>query len=175
MPNIGSVHLEDDHGMAWLLRSNFISPSKVIFDISSIAAVEVSSGAEVQYKNRTIGYVQDVRYNKIDGYLIAFFNLVVGRQYLPETDYLFAVPNLKAHTIQCPICLSVFKPGSDACECILTSPVIQMPKIILDGVMIHHGMHDDIHNLDKRAMLLTQYFGGSVASINLSESDAQDD
>jgi hypothetical protein len=133
MPDIGTVHLESDHGMAWLLRSNFISPSKIIFDIASLASVEISSGADVKYKNRTMGYLQDARYNKVDGYLVVFFNVTVGLQYLPEPQYLFASPIFKIHTIQCPICLSIFKPGAEPCACILTAPVLQMPRIILDG------------------------------------------
>jgi len=175
MPDIGTVHLESDHGMAWLLRSNFISPSKIIFDIASLASVEISSGADVKYKNRTMGYLQDARYNKVDGYLVVFFNVTVGLQYLPEPQYLFASPIFKIHTIQCPICLSIFKPGAEPCACILTAPVLQMLRIILDGVTIHHGMYDDVNNSDKRDALLNQYFGGTVASINLSESNLQDE
>lgn len=173
--DIGDVYLEQDHGKIWLARSNYIGYDKIFYSSTSLAGATLSPHAQVFYKNKPIGHLRSMQYNKKDGFLVGFFTLTVSRDSLPDNDYLFSDVKYDSNGIQCIRCNRIFTIGSTSCECIEFSPVIQIPKINILGVSIHNGMNDSIDMFDSRHSLLKKYFGGMLASINLDEEGFESD
>jgi len=169
--NPGNVHLEEDHGMTWLMRASTVDCTKLIFDRDALSSATLSPSASVTYRGQKIGSLHSKQYNKLDGFLVGFFTLTVARHALPEADCLYAVPLLDSKQIQCVNCHRYFVTGNVACECIEKAPVIQIPKIHITGVSIFNGMDYDINMCDARRALLNQYFGGVVASICLRDEE----
>ncbi len=167
--NIGDVHLEQDHGMIWLARSNYVGYDKIVCDNLSLAKSTISPNTKVYYKNKPIGTLNSVQYNNKDGFLVGFFSLGVNRDCLPDSDCLFSSINYEPNGIQCIRCQSIFKVGSESCECIESAPAIKIPIINILSVSIYNGMNDNINTLDSRLGLLRKYFGGIIASIELDE------
>jgi hypothetical protein len=169
--NLGDVHLENDHGMIWLMRADTIGCDKIFCNRETLSLATLSSSAPVYYDGKIIGAFHSKQYNKLDGFLVAFFKLDVSRDSLPSADCLYAIPRYDTKVIQCIGCERVFAVGSVACDCIEHAPAIQIPKIQLTGVSIHDGMNEDVTMLDSRAALLKLYFGGIIAMINTDNEE----
>lgn len=167
--NIGSVHLEQDHGMIWMTRANYVGYDKIVCSSASLAKATLSPDAKIFYKNKTIGDLHSVQYNNKDGFLIGFFSSFVSRDSLPSDDRLFASVKYESNGIQCIRCQRFFQINSDSCECIDDAPAIQIPTINILGASIHDGMYDNINMFDARPDLLKKYFGGIVSLIKPDE------
>lgn len=169
--NLGDVHLENDHGMTWLMRADTIGCDKIFCNRETLAVSTLSSYAPIYYNGKSIGVCHSKQYNKLDGFLVAFFKLTVNRDSLPRADCLYAIPRYDTKTIQCIGCERIFTIGSMSCDCIEQAPAIQIPKIQLTGVSIHDGMNEDVNMLDSRASLLKLYFDGIIAMINTDNEE----
>lgn len=168
----GDIHLEDTHGIVWLLRANTIGCDKIICDRLALSKAELAPNSRAFYKDRPVGRLHHTSYNKMDGFLLGYFALDVHRTSLPESEFLYAVPKYDFNQIQCAICQRFYRVGSEPCECVYGSPVLIIPKITLTGVSILHGMNDDIHMQDARSKILLHFFGGVIAAIQTNEEES---
>lgn len=172
--NIGTIHLEAEHGKIWLMRANTVGCDKIFCTRETLEKSSLAVGAKIYYQNAVIGELISKQYNKLDGFLVIFFKLTVNRDYLPNTDCLYAISRYNASQIQCVCCQRIFTIGSEACECIESAPAIQIPQLHINGVNIINGLREDITKSDSRQNLLLQHFGGIISTIQINEEFESD-
>jgi hypothetical protein len=168
--DIGNVYLNDECGMIWLARADFIGHDKVVFSRETLSKAVLTTGAKIYYQNKIIGKLNSIKYNRQDGFLIGFFSLT-NKKVLPGDEFLVAQLNYEHNGIQCIRCENFFKVGSESCDCIENSPAIKISQLNITNVHFYDVMHEDINKLDARRVLLLKYFGGIIASINLNKEE----